>query len=102
MRGEVYAFLFVALIMGFLCTAGCGTTGGIPLIQPQIVKVAVPVPCPALKKLGPEPTYPDTPQALKAAPNIFERLKLLLAGRLLRIERDAEKSAVLAACDTGG
>lgn len=70
-----------------------------PSVILQPAKEAVPVRC--NPQLGPEPDYPDTDAALKAAPNLFERVKLLLAGRLLRIQRDLEKSAALEGCRNG-
>jgi len=80
-----------------LLLIGCATPPTPPVrVVTQEVKVAVPVPC--APRLGPEPDYPDTEAALLAAPNIFERVKLLVAGRLLRIQRDAEKTAALNEC----
>ena len=70
-----------------------------PIIKTVEVQVPHPVPCPALQKLGPEPAYPDTDAALKAAPNIFVRVQLLMAGRVLRITRLAAVNDALAECD---
>lgn len=49
-------------------------------------------------ELAPEPAWPDTDAALRAAPDLFERVRLLAAGRLLRIARGREVEAALAAC----
>jgi hypothetical protein len=69
-----------------------------PIIKTVVVKVPVPEPCPALEKLGPEPAYPDTDEALRKAPNIFEQVKLLLAGRAMRAVRAAAVAEALAIC----
>jgi hypothetical protein len=69
-----------------------------PIIRTVEVRVPVPQPCPILDRLGPAPTYPDTAEALRAAPNLFERVKLLVAGRALRIAREAALIAAAQAC----
>lgn len=84
-----------------LAVASCATapaTPPEPIIRTVEIKVPVPIPCPALEKLGAEPVYPDTDAALKAAPNLYERVKLLMAGRVLRIARGAAVGAALASC----
>ncbi|CAN5127916.1 hypothetical protein BH10PSE4_BH10PSE4_04950 [soil metagenome] len=90
--------LTAVLMSGLL--AGCSATSREPPIKIQIVKVPVPVAC--APDLGPEPSYPDTPEALQAAPNIFERVKLLLAGRIERQQRLAVLGAALKACASLG
>lgn len=87
-----------------LALAGCAT-GGQPRPEPiiQTVEVRVPVDDPAcareaVARLGEAPAYPDTPEALAAAPNLFERIKLLLAARELRGAREAALTDALAAC----
>jgi hypothetical protein len=51
-----------------------------------------------LEKLGPEPQYPDSDEALRSAPDILEQVKLLLAGRALRAVRAAAVAEALAIC----
>ena len=92
------AALACVLAAGLL--AGCNTPRGEASVKIQIVKVPVPVAC--APDLGPEPTYPDTPEALEAAGNIFERVKLLLAGRIERQQRLAVLNAALKACASLG
>lgn len=79
--------------------AACTTTSGTPepIITTHDVGVAVPTKC--KPEIGPEPDYPDTDEALAAASDIFEGVKLLKAGRKLRIARDGVKSAALQACE---
>jgi hypothetical protein len=107
------AFLSLALL------AACATKDKEPGIKIQEAKVAVAVHC--NPDLGREPDYPDTaatlvrvphPDAvarLKANPadvaaltdeiaNLGYQARLLLKGRLMRIQRDGEKSAALAGC----
>src|SRR5579862_8828983 len=85
------ALLALALLSG--CASGPAQT---PPVQVRTVEIPTPVRC--APDLGPEPDYPDTDAALRAAPDLFSRVQLLVAGRLLRIARDAEKSAALAQC----
>jgi hypothetical protein len=88
-----------ALVLWPLLTAGsCATTGGAePRIEIREVRVPVPVPC--LKAdPGPLPAYPDTTEALAAAPDVFERFKLIWAARALRIPDQQADRAQLRAC----
>jgi len=94
----------IAILAACLALAGCGTTR-IERPEPIIrtVEVKVPVDDPAcareaVARLGEAPAYPDTPEAIRAAPNLFERVKLLLAGRELRIAREAAITDALEAC----
>lgn len=80
------------------CASGPALPPPEPIIRTVEIKVPVQVPCPALEKLGAEPIYPDTDAALKAAANLFERVKLLMAGRVLRMARGAAVAAALASC----
>ena len=84
----------------FMLTACPGTNQERPepIIRTVEVKVPVVQPCPALTVLGLSPAYPDTDAALAAAPNLFERVKLLLAGRVLRMQREETFAAVVSAC----
>lgn len=83
-----------------LALAGCAHT---PEPEIRTVEVKVPVDDPAcareaVARLGAAPAYPDTPEAIRAAHNLFERVKLLLAGRELRIAREAALKDALEAC----
>lgn len=87
-----------------LLLAGCFFTQ-----EPEIrtVEVRVPIDDPAcaraaLERLGGAAAYPDTPTAIAGAGDIFERVKLLLAGRALRDAREAALSAALEACASQG
>ncbi len=85
-----------AILAAMLLAACASTTPSEPTVQVRTVDVPIAVRC--RPDLGPEPNYPDTDAALKAAPDLFSRVRLLLAGRLMRIARDGEKSAALQAC----
>lgn len=94
----------IAILAACLALAACGTTR-IERPEPIIrtVEVKVPVDDPAcareaVARLGADPAYPDTPEAIRAALNLFERVKLLLAGRELRIAREAALKDALEAC----
>ena len=75
-----------------LLLAGCVTPG-----QTITVKVPTPVPC-VSRDLPPPPTYPDTPAALKAAPDQAEFTRLLAAGWPLRVARGEALENALTIC----
>ena len=64
----------------------------------RTVEVQVPVAVPCDPGVPAAPAYPDTDEALKTAPDLFERVKLLLAGRELRKAREAELEAGIRGC----
>lgn len=64
----------------------------------QTMTVEVPLPVSCAAKVEPL-VAPDTPDAIKAAPNIQARVRLLLAGRKLRDGKISELQDALAACD---
>jgi hypothetical protein len=79
-----------------LTLTACATTPE-PIIRTVEVKVPVLVSCvPA--DFPPPPEYPDTPEALDAAPEPAEGLSLIGQGRLLRLARLMEVEAVVDAC----
>lgn len=92
------AIAIVIAIVG-LGLAGCATDGGPPQPVVQIKQVPVPVPVRCSPYIGPEPIYPDTDAALKAAPDLVTWGKDLEAGRALRIARDKTKTDALGACE---
>lgn len=94
----------IAIIAACLALAACGTTR-IERPEPIIrtVEVKVPVDDPAcareaVERLGAAPVYPDTGEAIRSAADLFERVKLLLAARELRIAREAALADALKAC----
>lgn len=94
-RIEGWGGLGVAAVL----LAGCATAPATPPERVVTVEVAVPVPSPCVPaNLGPAPEYPDTDEALRAAPDAATRYLLLGAGRLLRIARANEVEPVVAAC----
>ena len=88
------------LALGLLSLAACATAPPTPQIVTKTVQVAVPVAC--TPAIGAAPAYPDTDAALKAAPDVFQRVRLLVAGRLERIAREAQLTASLGACEGAG
>lgn len=95
------AFMIVVLLMAALTLSGCATDGQTRL-EPEVrtveVKVPTPVPCPALERLGPEPTYPDTDAAIQSAETIGDLAALYAAGRKLRVQRLSEYLAAKTSC----
>lgn len=86
-----YAAIFMLLLV-----AACAAKPPEPVIK--TVTVEVPVAAACLRDIGPEPIYADNDAALKAAPDLFTRVKLLLAGRLQRIDRDTKRMAADLGC----
>lgn len=89
--------LFCAVLLaGSL--AGCNTTPKPvePVIQIQRVEVPVPVYCKA--DIGEAPLFADSDEALAAAPNILEAMRLRVIGRTQRINWSRLQDAALAAC----
>lgn len=71
----------------------------VPEVRTVEVVVQQPIPCPALAQLGPEPLYPDTDDAIRAAVNMAERAYLYVVGREMRSQRLSEYQAAAAACN---
>lgn len=97
----------IAILMGAMALAACTADGVPPEPIIRTVEVIVPVDdpaCPreALARLGEEAAYPDTAEALREAADLFERVQLLLAGRSLRVPREAALTGALKACAAGG
>lgn len=90
------------ILFAAFALAGCGAHIQQPPPEPIVrtveVRVPVPVRCQALEELGPEPAYPDTPEAIHQADNLFTRVSLLLQGRALRIARQAQYAAAVRSC----
>lgn len=90
--------LRLAVALALLTLAGCTTA---PPSEPRIVTVAVSSPCvPA--DFGPAPSYPDTDEALRQAPDAAERYRLMGQGRAARIGRLGELETVVAGCPKAG
>ncbi|MDZ4374751.1 MAG: hypothetical protein U1C74_25505 [Phenylobacterium sp.] len=64
----------------------------------QLREIRVPIPVRCAADPGPRPNYPDTEAALRDAPDIAERVKLIMAGRLLRQAREMELEAAISGC----
>lgn len=79
-----------------LFLAACATPA--PHVPIRTVEVHVPTPVTCVPDLPPPLPYPDTPEALTSAPDVFEAAKLYVAGRLMRIQREKELEAALKAC----
>lgn len=70
-----------------------------PKIEVREVKIAVPVKCtPENDPRATKPVFPDSDEALAAAPNIFIAAQLAKAGRKLRIAYEGELEAALSGC----
>lgn len=91
-RRSAYLGLAALVILG-----GCATVSPVPPVKTVTVDVPVAVHCNPVT--GPDPEYPDSDAALKAAPDLFTRVKLLLEGRLMRAEREHELQVALTACE---
>lgn len=67
-----------------------------PIIKTVTVNVPVAVHC--NPEIGADPQYPDTPKAIQNAQSIFERVRILLAARIMRMQRERELVAALEGC----
>ena len=87
----------VAALIACLLVAACARP---PAPDPVVrtVEVAVPVATPCRPNIGPPPTYADAPEALRQAADIFEAMKLRIAGREQRQAREAVLQAALDGC----
>lgn len=87
-------------LLSVVALAGCAarTPPPEPEIRTVEVKVNVPVPCEAMKSLGPEPAYADTDEAIAAAQDIGTLAKLYAKGRLQRVQRLKEYMVAKASC----
>jgi hypothetical protein len=75
-----------------LLLAGCAHDG-------QVIEIKVPVPVPCVSADFPKPpTYPDTREALRQAPDQAEFVRLLAAGWPLREARLKALEAALEPC----
>ncbi len=93
MKAAKFCSIALALTLG-----ACATHAPLdPKVEVKPFDIVVAAPC--SPDLGPEPVYPDTDAALAAASD-FDYVKLLVAGRLMRIARLAQQSSALAACAT--
>ena len=89
----VRAIFLTGLAVGLM---GCGTP---PAPRIEIKEVRVPVPVSCVPAGFPEaPAYPDTDEALRAAPDAATRYALIAQGRLLRMARGGETEIVLKGC----
>lgn len=67
-----------------------------PIVRVQTVNVPVPVPC--KPDTGPEPSFADSPEAIQSAADIYDRVKLMLAGRAQRAAWLEVQRAALQGC----
>lgn len=79
--------------------AGCGART-VEKIVIQEVKIPVPIRCD--RDVGPEPIYSDNDEALEAAPDILAAMRLRVAGRIERMQRERIKDAAQEGCRVTG
>lgn len=75
--------------------AACATTRAAGTVVHEAPLPLVVTCHPAFK---PKPEPPDTDVALRNAPDLFSRVRLLVAGRLERMARERELEAALRGC----
>lgn len=85
----------LTILSASLFLTACASTPE-PRIVTKEVRVPIAIKCAA--DPGADPQFSDTPDALKAAADIFVRVQLLLAGRAQRDGRLAELKAANAGC----
>lgn len=89
--------LGLILILG-LTACETAPKGPAPVDRIETQTVGFPVAVRCGRDPGSRPTYADTPEALRAAPDIFARVKLVLAARAQRMAREAELEAAGVGC----
>jgi hypothetical protein len=90
--------LALAAALSALVLQGCAATAS-PIVTREVqVPVAISCVPPGVKLSD---GYPDTAEALKGAPNLAERVKLLLEGRALRDADLVQLRPLLKACGGG-
>ena len=82
------AYILVMSLVTWGCAEG----------QDRIVEVKIPVPVPCAVATSERPAYADNPAAVRAAQDIFDRAKLLLAGREQRDQYIRELEAAVFGC----
>ena len=87
-----------ALFCAPLAACSAQTPPPVPQVITQRVEVPVPVKC--SPDLGPDPDYISAME-FATAPDIFAAVILYKRDRLMRIARDAEKTAALRGCAGG-
>lgn len=92
------AVIVAVLVGAVLLLSACAGRTPEPEIRTVTVKEAVPIPCPALTALGPEPEYADSAEAISATDDVGELTKLYVIGRMQRIQRLSEYIAASTAC----
>jgi hypothetical protein len=90
---------FIASFGLAVLLSSCSTTMPEPVVKTVTVEIPVPVPC-IRDPLVPAPAYPDTPEALQAAPELSDFMKLLDAGGRLKDQRTAYLEGIAAKCST--
>ena len=95
MNRLIYSRLSLTLAFLSLMLVGCA---GDPQTIVRTVEVSVPLPVPCVVASGPEPSYSDPADKLAAAPNIAERVRLLLLGRNERIAYILKLQAASSGC----
>ena len=88
--------LIAAVICLSIILFGCGAAPP-ERVVPQTANVPVPVHCKTTVET--KVVYPDTDDALRTAANIFDRTKLLVAGRDIRTARILELETALKGCE---
>jgi hypothetical protein len=86
------------VLFGLACAACASSTGRVTSIR----EVPTPLIATCHPSIAAAEPFPDSDEALRAAPNLFGRVRLLVAGRLLRIARQRELEAALRACMAPG
>lgn len=90
--------LAVLAVAGLLLSGCAHQAGPEAKVTTTVREVPVPVPCKA--DIGPDPAYPDTDAALNGVTDVFEGVKILKAGRTLRIARLSELADALKGCES--
>lgn len=84
------------LLAGVLALVLAGCAGQNEALKVQVVDIPVPVDCVPI--LPPKPDFADTADKITAAPNVYERGRLMAIGRLQHYAWESVMEAALSAC----
>jgi hypothetical protein len=98
LRPRTWYWMAIALVVAGFWIAGCGSVPREPVVKIERVPVPVAVSCVPEGVVEAQPTYKDSDAALKAAPDMAERYRLLAGEHAVHQVRETELEAIVKGC----